>query len=55
MIETKVRDSPIDSVVVYQDRADGQERLSVHLARSTGENGFLPRPDTINTRPYFST
>ena len=54
MIETKVRDSPIDSLVIYQDCADGQEKV-VSLARSTGENGFLPRPDIINTRPYFST
>ncbi len=39
VIETKVRDSPIDSVVVYQDRAEVKRRLSVHLA--TGENELI--------------
>ncbi len=39
MIETKVRDLPIDSVVVYQDRAEVKRRLSVHLA--TGENELI--------------
>ncbi len=39
VIETKVRDSPIDSVVVYQDRAEVKRRLSVYLA--TGENELI--------------
>ncbi len=39
VIETKVRDSPIDSVVVYQDRAEVRRRLTVHLV--TGENELI--------------
>ncbi len=39
VIETKVRDSPIDSVVVYQDRAEVRRMLRVELA--TGENELI--------------
>ena len=39
VVETGVRDSPIESVVVYQDRAEVKRRLTVHLA--AGENEVI--------------
>ena len=39
VVETKVRDSPIESVVVYQNRAEVKRRLTVHLV--TGDNEVI--------------
>ena len=39
VIETRVRDSSIESVVVYQDRAEVRRLLPVHLC--AGENEVI--------------
>jgi len=39
VIESRVRDSPIDSVVVYKDRAEVKRRMRVSLA--AGENELV--------------